>query len=86
MDPMCFLAETHRCECSDVRGSIQGRPTPGANTSIQPLCAMDSKEEKPLGPQSWEDFRKRMVTDLGWDQGMCNIEGRQSLGNFTTKV
>ena len=41
---------------------------------------MDSDEEKPLGPHSWEDFRKRMRTDLGWDQATGNTEGRQSLG------
>ena len=32
-----LLAEKHRCECSDVRESVHGRPTPEADTPIQPL-------------------------------------------------
>lgn len=43
-----LLKEKYRCECSDVRASIHGRPTPEADTSIQLLCAIGSEEEKPF--------------------------------------
>lgn len=45
-----LLAEEHRVERSDVRECVHGRPTPAANITIQPLHAMGSEEEKPLGP------------------------------------
>lgn len=70
-----LLAEKHRCECSDVRESVHRRPTPGADTSIQPLSVIGSEEEKPphrkISGKGWL---------LIWDEirgGGTNTEGKQ---------
>ena len=53
-----FLAEKHRCECADDKSQmrceglrcVQQRPAPEADTPIQSLCAVGSKEDKTLAP------------------------------------
>jgi len=53
-----LLAGKHRCECSDVRESVHGRPTPGATPPSTHYVLYVQRKKNP--------FMVRKIPGEGW--------------------